>query len=132
MDEQTKFLAYEAIDENVKDTTAREVIKYVLECEVYGSMYVLKMSNTYLKNTIFVDEQTKAPRWNDMTLRKAIQLAKKSQFITTTGRDRTRTFELNMQFLKGKMAEIVAREAVGKIDANVLSDLIDSSGIRDL
>ena len=104
MDKETKMLAYQAIDENVSDSTARKIIRYVMECELNG-FDTIRQTNAYIAEKF---------HWTIDTTKVAIAKAKKSQFITTTGRDKSRTFELNVQFLKGKMGEIVARKPLRK------------------
>ena len=46
MEEQNRLLAYQAIDENLKDSTAREICKWVFEMEVNGSETICP-SNKY-------------------------------------------------------------------------------------
>lgn len=96
-----KYYANLAITENVKDTTARDIIRYVMECELWGQD-IINPTNEYL---------TKRFGWKASTTRVAVSLAKKSEFISTTGSAKSRTFELNVSFLKGKIAEIVVRSA---------------------
>jgi len=110
MDEITKNLAYLAIDENVKDTTARQIVRYVMECEIWGQD-TISPTNAYI---------AKKYNWKQATARVAISFAKKSQFITTTGRGKNRCLELNIGFLKGKMAEIHQKRPIKK---NLLGDI---------
>ena len=114
MDRKTKALAYQAIDENVKDTTARQIIRYVMECELNG-FDTIRPTNSQI---------AKKYGWTLNTTKVAIAKAKKSQFITTTGRDKSRTFELNVQFLKGKMGEIQAKKPLKK-NSNLLAELAE-------
>ena len=100
MNRQERSLAYQAIDENVSDSTARKIIKWVMECELNG-FDTIRPTNQYLANKF---------GWGDQTVREAIYKAKRSGFIATTGTNKNRTFELNVQFLKGKMAEIIAKK----------------------
>ena len=100
MNKQERSLAYQAIDENVSDSMARKIIKWVMECELNG-FDTIRPTNQYLAGKF---------GWSDETVRVAISKAKKSGFIATTGTSRNRTFELNVQFLKGKMAEIIAKK----------------------
>lgn len=95
MNPEQKLLANRAIDESVEDTTARQIIRYVMECELWAQDSV-SPSNEHL---------CKKYGWTPSTLLSAISRAKKSQFITTTGYGKKRCFELNVAFLKGKMAE---------------------------
>ena len=74
MDNKSKMLAYRAIDENVNDSTARQIIRYVMECELWA-MDTINPSNDHL---------SKKYNWSNETTRVAISLAKKSQFITLT------------------------------------------------
>jgi hypothetical protein len=113
-----KYYANIAINQNVKDTTARDIIRYVMECELWGQD-IVNPSNEYL---------TKKFGWTAGTTRVAVSLAKKSEFITTTGSAKTRTFELNVSFLKGKIAELVVRSARPSLELpndlpNVLPDI---------
>ena len=96
MKKEVKMLAYNAISDNVEDTTARTIIKYVMECELFGQD-IISPTNNYLATKF---------GWKIETVRVAISKAKKSQFITTTGKRNNRCFELNVGHLKGKMAEI--------------------------
>lgn len=100
MNKQERSLAYQAIDENVSDSTARKIIKWVMECELNG-FDTIRPTNQYLAGKF---------GWGDQTVREAIYKAKRSGFIATTGTSKNRTFELNVQFLKGKMAEIIAKK----------------------
>lgn len=118
MDDQSKILAYRSIDENVEHTTARQIIRYVMECEIWG-IDTISPSNEYL---------AKKYGWSFETTKVAISKAKKSQFITTTGRSKTRCFELNVGFLKGKMAELHQRKPINK---NLLRDIGKDLGILD-
>jgi len=103
MNKEQKKLAYQAIDEVVIDSTARQIIKYVMKCELLGQ-YIINPTNNYLANKY---------GWTSETVRKAIYLAKKSQFITIVnqkrGGSRGRLFELNVNFLKVEMAKIFMR-----------------------
>jgi hypothetical protein len=121
MEPKTKMLALRAIDENCESAGSKIVVEWVMDHEL-GNQDGVALDR-YLFNKNIKDKNM---------IEDLIKSAVESSFISITGSGASRTFELNLQFLKGKMAEIVAREAVGKIDANVLSDLIDSSGIRDL
>ena len=112
MNEQIRALAHQAINENVADSTAREICKWVMECELHG-FETIHPSNAYLAEHF---------GWGDETVRVAISKAKKSGFIATTGSKANRTFELNTQFLKGKMAEIQAKRPLKK--ALDFSDLL--------
>ena len=96
MDAKTKHLAYKAIYENVQQSTARVIIRYVMECELWQQDTV-SPSNKYLSEKF---------GWTEETVKVAISIAKKSQFITTTGYGKKRCLELNISFLKGKMAEV--------------------------
>jgi len=116
-DEKNKILAYRAIDENVSDITARKIVRYVMECEIWGQDTVAP-TNLYL---------AKKFKWKDSTVRNAIYLAKKSNFISTTGNVRNRCLELSLGFLRGKMAEIYQRDT-GKLSGfnfNVAFNLFD-------
>lgn len=106
MDEQQKFLANKAIEENVEDTTARQVIRYVMACELWGQD-TISPSNEYLG---------KKYGWSNDTTKVAISKAKKSQFITTTGYGKKRCLELNVGFLKGKMAEMYQKSLKPRAD----------------
>ena len=114
MDRKAKLLAYEAIDENIKDSTARQIVRYVFECEVFGQD-TIKPSNAYLAEKYNWDKKAIKEKTRLNTTITAIKLAKKSQFITTTGRGRKRCLELNVGFLKGKMAEVAQNRNL-KID----------------
>lgn len=96
MNDEQKRVAYKAIDDNVEDTTARQIIRYVLECEIFRQD-TISPSVEYL---------SKKYTWSIDTTRVAISKAKSSQFITTTGYGKSRCFELNVGFLKSKMAEV--------------------------
>lgn len=100
MSPEQKYVANLAIDRWCKDSTARQIVRYVMECELWGQD-TINPTNAYLANKY---------GWTMNTIESAIKLAKKSQFITTTGARKTRRFELNVGFLKGKMAEIVAQK----------------------
>lgn len=100
MNPEQKYIANLAIDRWCKDSTARQIVRYVMECELWGQD-TINPTNTYLAGKY---------GWTMNTIETAIKLAKKSQFITTTGSRKTRRFELNVGFLKGKMAEIVAQK----------------------
>lgn len=117
IDEKVKVLAYKAIDENVEDTTARQIIRYTMECEIWG------------QDTISPTNQHLAKKfgWTVNTVKVAISLAKKSKFITTTGRGKTRCLELNVGFLKGKMAEVQRKQPLKK---NLLEDIGKELGIE--
>jgi hypothetical protein len=106
MTPKQKILAYKAIDENVEHTTARQIIRYVLECELWG------------QDTVSPDNKhlSKKYGWSLDTVKVAISKAKKSQFITTTGYGKGRCLELNVSFLKGKMAEIYQKTLFPKHD----------------
>lgn len=106
MDEQQKFLANKAIEENVEDTTARQVIRYVMACELW-SQDTISPSNEYLG---------KKYGWSNDTTKVAISKAKRSQFITTTGYGKKRCLELNVGFLKGKMAEMYQKSLKPRAD----------------
>lgn len=106
MNTEQKYLANLAIDRWCKDSTARQIVRYVMECELWGQDTV-NPTNVYL---------SKKYGWTLSTTESAIKLAKKSQFITTTGYRNTRRFELNVGYLKGKMAEIVAQKPIRNID----------------
>lgn len=106
MDKNQKILAYKAIDINVSDSTARQVIRYVMECELWGQDTV-SPARGYL---------AKKYGWTISTEDSALKIAKKSQFITTTGYGKTRCLELNVSFLKGKMAEIFQKSIRPKVD----------------
>ena len=99
MNRQEKLLANQAIEENVKDSTARKIIRWVMECEING-FDTEYPTNQYL---------AKKFGWSLNTTKTAVSKAKQSGFITLTGTNKYRTFELNVQFLKGKMAEILAK-----------------------
>ena len=114
MDRQTKALAFQAIDENVQDSTARQICRYVMECELNG-FDTIRPTNSHI---------AKKYGWTLETTKVAIAKAKRSQFITTTGRDKSRTFELNVQFLKGKMGEIAAKKPL-KSKSNLLAELAE-------
>ena len=118
MNDETKILANQAIEENVQDTTARQIIRYVMECEING-FDTIRPTNKHIAEKY---------GWSLETVRVAISKAKKSQFITTTGRNKSRTFELNVQFLKGKMGEIKAKKPLNR-SAFVLEEL---SEVADL
>ena len=96
MNQEQKLIAYKAIDSNVEDSTARQVIRYVMECELWNQD-TISPSNEYLE---------KKYGWSKDTTLVAISKAKKSQFITTTGYGKNRCFELNIGFLKGEMAKV--------------------------
>lgn len=98
----TVKLAYEAIELNVKDSCARKLIRYIFHCEINKHMDIIKPTNKYL---------CKKFDWSENTVRTTICKAKDSQFILTTGSYKTRTFEMNMVFLHGKMMEILGQEA---------------------
>ena len=104
MEDQNRLLAYQAIDENTKDSTVAKICKWVFEMEINGAD-TIRPSDRY-----FMDKFG----WTNGTTRVAISEAKKSGFITTVGRGSARTFELNVQFLKGKMGEIVAKKPLRK------------------
>ena len=104
MDKSQKLLVLQAINENCADTTARKIIIWVVGMELNGSD-TINPSNQYFANKF---------GWKDKTVRDAIYRAKRSGFITTVGTKRSRTFELNVQFLKGKMAEIWTKRPVNQ------------------
>ena len=114
MNKEQKLLAYEAIAENVKDTTARQIVRYVLECELFNQDTV-SPTNSYLSEKY---------KWSIETTKVAISLAKKSQFITTTGYGKSRCLEFNVSFLKGKMAEIYQKKIKPRID---FSDIVPNT-----
>lgn len=114
MDTQTKLLAYKAIDENVLESKARKIARYVFECEIWGQDTV-SPNNKHLADKF---------NWTIDTVRVAISQAKRSQFISTTGRGKTRCLELNVSFLKGKMAEIQQRKPLKNNLLESLSDVI--------
>ena len=118
MDQETKLLARQAIYENVVDSTARDIIWYVLSCEVWGQD-TISPTNQYLM---------KKYNWSLGTTKVALSLAKKSQFITTTGRGRSRCLELNVGHLKGKMAELRMRKPIKN---NLLRDIGKELGITE-
>ena len=118
MNNNTKMIAYQAIDENVADSTARQIIRYTLECEIFG-LDTIQPSNDYL---------AKKYEWSVRTVQEAIYRAKKSKFITTTGRGRRRCLELNVGFLKGKMAEIQQKKP---LKTNLLEDIGRELGIEE-
>lgn len=95
MKEEQKRIAYKAIDDNVEASTARQIIRYVMECELW-KQDTISPSIEYL---------AKKYTWSKDTTKVAISKAKKSQFITTTGYGKNRCFELNVGHLKAKMAE---------------------------
>jgi len=113
MEKYQKILAYKAIDENIDHTTARQIVRYVMECELWRQDTV-SPSNEYL---------AKKYGWNLETTKVAISKAKKSQFITTTGYGKKRCLELNVSFLKGKMAEIYQKEIKTPVN---FSDVVPS------
>ena len=123
-----------AICENVSDTTARRLVRWVTYAELNSNMETLHPSNSYLAERLPYATQEeyrkakdagKVERWSDATIRNAVYLAKKSQFITTTGSRKSRTFELNKQFLKGKMGEILARNQLSNDSfLNEIHDMI--------
>lgn len=123
-----------AICENVSDTTARRLVRWVTYAELNSNMETLHPSNSYLAERLPYATQEeyrkakdagKLERWSDATVRNAVYLAKKSQFITTTGSRKSRTFELNKQFLKGKMGEIMARNQLSNDSfLNEIHDMI--------
>jgi DNA-binding transcriptional regulator YhcF (GntR family) len=110
MDEQNKILANLVIARWVKDTTARQIVRYVMECELH-ERGIVKPSNQDL---------AKMFGWSLQTTEKAISLAKKSEFIATTGsRHGTtigRVLELNLNHLRGKMAEEAIRSFRPKLE----------------
>jgi len=114
MNKEQKLLAYQAIAENVKDTTARQIVRYVLECELFNQ-------DTVSPTNIYLAEKYK---WSIETTKVAISLAKKSQFITTTGYGKSRCLEFNVSFLKGKMAEIYQKKIKPKLD---FSDVVPNT-----
>ncbi len=114
MNKEQKLLAYQAIAENVKDTTARQIVRYVLECELFNQ-------DTVSPTNVYLSEKYK---WSIETTKVAISLAKKSQFITTTGYGKSRCLEFNVSFLKGKMAEIYQKKIKPKLD---FSDVVPNT-----
>lgn len=108
MNNEHKILAYRAIDENVDHTTARKIIRYVMECELWGQDTV-SPTNQYLMNKF---------GWSLETVKVAISKAKKSQFIATTGYGKKRCLELNVSFLKGKMGESYQKTIRARTDFN--------------
>jgi hypothetical protein len=111
MNKSQKLIAYQAIDNNVEHTTARQIIRYVMECELWGQDTV-SPTNKHL---------AKKYKWSVDTTKVAISKAKKSQFISTTGYGKQRCLELNVSFLKGKMAEAYQKTLKPKTD---FSDII--------
>jgi hypothetical protein len=115
MDKNQRLLALQAIDENCEDTTARQIIKWVMGMELNGSD-TINPTNQYF---------AKKFGWKEKTVRDAIYRAKRSGFITTVGAKKSRTFELNVQFMKGKMAEIWTKRPVKKsLDFDNLPDVL--------
>lgn len=102
--QQQRILAYQAIDDNVKDTCARKVIKWVYEMEIFGTG-ILRPTNQYF---------SKKWGWSNETTRVKISKAKASNFITVVGQGKKRDFELNIQYLKGKMGEVDIKRPLNK------------------
>lgn len=102
MTDYERQLMYLAIDDSIKESTARKIVRYVAEQElgIADPDPVIAPSNEYL---------AKKFGWTINTTRVAISEAKKSQFIIITGYGKTRTLELNVEFLKSKMAEVAAK-----------------------
>lgn len=120
-----RLLAYRAIDEfrmPVRETVggesqvkmfllssgARWVIKYVLACEIYGED-IIRPSLNYLVEKY---NRETGGRASKRTMQNWIAEAKRSQFITTTGTRASKIFELNINFLKERMGEVLGREKV--------------------
>ena len=106
MNKQQKLIAYIAINGNITDTTARQIVRYVMECELWNQDTV-SPTNEHLAQKY---------KWTVDTVKVAISKAKKSQFITTTGYGKKRCLELNVSFLKGKMAEAYQKTLKPKVD----------------
>ncbi len=106
MNDEQKRIAYKAIDSSVEASTARQVIRYVMECELWNQD-TISPSNAYLE---------KKYGWSNDTTKVAISKAKKSQFITTTGYGKNRCFELNIGFLKGEMAKVFQKSLRPRAD----------------
>lgn len=112
-------LALRAIYENttpqiIGDThaaDARKIIEWVLKRDVKG-FDTPNPPNSYFADKFF--------NGNDKRARNAFYYAKRSHFITTAGRGYGRTFEINIQFLRGKMAEIIAKKPMSK---NIFGDI---------
>ena len=109
--EQVKSLIHQAINENVRNSAARRIIRYVLECEIQEQS-IISPSNKDLAQKY---------NWTLETAIVSMSLAKKSQFIIVKGKGGTRCLKLNVNFLKNKIVEIQKKNPIRK---NLLEDLV--------
>lgn len=105
---EQRALIYRAVDENIQrnkwlnqPSKVQELILYVAECEMWGQD-TISPSDEYLIKKLC---------WNPNTnVRNIRYQAKRTQFITTTGRGKNLRYELNQGFLRGKIGELLARK----------------------
>lgn len=105
----SRLLAFKTIEESERlkgHGIARWLVKYIFSLEVYG-IGEPHPSNEYLCKKYNADNNGHCSL---NTMMQEIWWAKKSEFITTTGKGRTRTFELNIRFLTDEMAKVKGLE----------------------
>ena len=98
-----KYLFNYWLDENVKESLARDIIRYTLECELHS---VPSPGNRKYLSKHFTK---KGKKWTPEIASKAVSYAKKTELIGTTGRGKFRQLELNVQKIRTCIATAKAK-----------------------
>ena len=102
---EKRLLAFQTIESSERlreHSIAKWIVKYIFALEVYG-IGEPHPSTKYLCEKYNEDNNGHC---SPTTMTQEIWWAKKSEFIATTGRGKTRTFELNVRFLTDEMAKL--------------------------
>jgi len=130
--ETQRMLVYQAIDENIDNTISRWICKKIYEYEING-WNIIRPTNQWLLEKYNKENNGDC---NIKTFKSKLSEAKKSGFISTTGKIKNRTFELNVNFLKEKIAEIVGKRMfTHNLDIqldNTLGNTLNDKSIKNI